>query len=184
MGEGSRRVDQRSRQAEKAGQSPVEQLIEAANLTERTGGRLDAWDTFSPGWLRTAAGSIAEIRGLSNTLGGLGLAADIGTVISPQNPGALGWVDRGAATTNGLLIAADLAFDFTPGVGQVALAVTGLYLAGDFLYQHWTPFREVANDVGHATVDVADAFGHGVVAGGEDIGHRASSVFHSIGSLF
>ena len=70
-----------------------------------------------------------------------------------------------------------------PVVGEVALAATGLYLAGDFLYQHWTPFRDVANDVGHATVRRSD-----------DVGHAADSAWHkvtsfgnaltSIGSLF
>ena len=45
-----------------------------------------------------------------------------------------------------------LAIDILPGFGEVALAATGIYLSGDYLYQHWTPFRDVANDVGHATV--------------------------------
>jgi hypothetical protein len=113
----------------------------------------------------------------------LGIVADVGTVISPQNRGALGWTDRGVAGVNGLLLGADLALDVLPGVGEVALAVTGAYLAGDWLYQHWTPFHDVANDVGHATVKVAD-----------DVGHVADSAWHkvtsfentlaSVGSLF
>lgn len=32
------------------------------------------------------------------------------------------------------------------------MAATGIYLASDYLYQHWTPFRDVANDAGHAVV--------------------------------
>jgi hypothetical protein len=70
-----------------------------------------------------------------------------------------------------------------PVVGDVALAATGAYLALDWTYQHWTPFRDVANDVGHATVKAAD-----------DVGHAADSAWHkvtsfentltSIGSLF
>ena len=74
-----------------------------------------------------------------------------------------------------------------PVVGEVALAATGVYLAGDFLYQHWTPFRDVANDVGHATVDVADDIGHSTVQQADDVGHAAVSAWHavtSIGSLF
>ena len=43
------------------------------------------------------------------------------------------------------------------GVGEVVIAGTGLYLAGDFLYHHWTPFRNVANDVGHATVKASSS---------------------------
>ena len=107
----------------------------------------------------------------------------MGTVISPQNHGALGTADRVVGISNGLLITGDLVLDGLPGIGEVALAATGAYLAGDYLYQHWTPFRDVANDVGHATVRVAD-----------DAGHIADSAWHkvtsfentltSIGSLF
>ena len=143
-----------------AGQSRVEELIEAAKFTETAGGKIDAWWAFAPKWLATAAGAIAEIRGLSYTLSGLGLVADAGTIITPQNKGALGWGDRGVALVNGGLITADLVLGGLPVVGEVALAATGLYLAGDFLYQHWTPFHDVANDVGHATVKAVDVVGH------------------------
>ena len=47
---------------------------------------------------------------------------------------------------------ADMVLAPLPVVGDVALAATGAYLALDWTYQHWTPFRDVANDVGHATV--------------------------------
>jgi hypothetical protein len=166
-----------------AGQPITEQLISAARFTEATGGKYDAWYAFAPDWLKTAAGSIAEIRGLSYTLSGLGLVADVGTVISPQNQGTLGVADRVAGISNGLLITGDLILDGLPGIGEVALAATGAYLALDYLYQHWTPFRDVANDVGHATVRAAD-----------DAGHVADSAWHkvtsfentlaSVGSLF
>jgi len=68
-------------------------------------------------------------------------------------------------------VGADLLMDTIPGVGEVTIAVTGLYLAGDFLYHHWTPFHDAANDIGHATVTAAD-----------DIGHGATSAWHSITS--
>jgi hypothetical protein len=167
----------------KQGKSAVEELIEAGYKLEKAGGRLDAWEAWSPGWVKTAAGSLAEIKGLSYTLGGLGLVADAGTLISPQNQGALGNADRVVAGLNGLLITGDMVLGGLPVVGEVALAATGMYLAGDFLYQHWTPFRDVANDVGHATARAVD-----------DVGHAADSAWHkvtsfentltSIGSLF
>ena len=155
----------------RTGKSPVEALIEAAKLAESTGGKIDAWYAFAPNWLKTSAGSLAEIRGLSYTLSGLGLVADVGTIISPQDKGAMGLADRGAAVVNGALITADVALDVLPGVGEVALAATGMYLAGDYLYHHWAPFRDVADEVGHATVEV-----------GDDIGHRARSAWHSVTS--
>jgi hypothetical protein len=180
------KVDEKLSEVEnliRAGKPANEALVETGDLIDATGGKMDAWYAFAPGWLKTAAGSIAAIKGLSYTLSGLGIAADLGTVISPQNRGALGWADRGVAGVNGLLLGADLALDVLPGVGEVALAVTGVYLAGDWFYQHWTPFRDVANDVGHATVRAAD-----------DVGHVADSAWHkvtsfentltSVGSLF
>jgi hypothetical protein len=134
-------------------------------------------EAFSPGWLKTAAGGLAGIRGLSYTLTGLGLVADVGTIISPQDHGAMGWVDRGAAGVNGALLAANLALDEIPVAGEVVMIGTGVYLADDYLYHHWTPFRNVCNDVGHATVSAAI-----------DVSHAASSGWHAttsfVGGLF
>jgi hypothetical protein len=157
--------------AMRAGRSQVQELQAAAQFLERTGGKLDAWYAFAPGWLKTASGAIAGIRGLSYTLSGLGLIADAGTIVSPQDNGVLGWVDRGAAVFNGGLITADLAMEVVPGVGEVALAATGMYLAGDYLYHHWTPFHDVADEVGQATVKVTD-----------EAGHVARSAWHSVTS--
>jgi hypothetical protein len=153
------------------GKSPIQEMIDTGDFIDATGSKIDAWFAFAPGWLKTAAGSLAEIKGLSRTLGGLGILADAGTVISPQDSGALGGVDRGVAAFNGALLAANMAIDPFPVIGEVMITLTGLYLAGDFLYHHWTPFRDVANDVGHATVRAAD-----------DAGHAASSAWHSVTS--
>jgi hypothetical protein len=157
--------------AMQAGRSQVQELQAAAQFLERTGGKIDAWYAFAPGWLKTAAGSLAGIRGLSYTLSGLGLLADAGTIISPQDKGAMGWADRGVAGFNGALITANLVMDEIPGVGEVMLAASGVYLAGDFLYHHWAPFHDVADEVGHATVKAADG-----------IGHTARSAWHSVTS--
>ena len=154
-----------------AGRSQVPELQATAQFIERSGGKLDAWYAFAPGWLKAAAGSITQIRGLSYTLSGLGLIADAGTIVSPQDKGALGLADRFVGLINGGLITADLAMDVFPGVGEVALAATGMYLTGDYLYHHWTPFHDVADDVGHVTVKVADG-----------IGHTARSAWHSVTS--
>jgi hypothetical protein len=157
--------------AMRAGRSQVQELQAAARLFEATGGKIDAWYAFAPGWLKAAAGSITQVRGLSYTLSGLGLIADAGTVISPQDKGTMGTADRIVAGTNGALITLDLALGTLPVVGDVALAATGVYLAGDYLYHHWTPFHDVADDVGHATVKVTD-----------EAGHVARSAWHSVSS--
>jgi hypothetical protein len=157
--------------AMRAGESPVDALIQAGKLAESTGNKIDAWDAFAPGWLKTAAGSLAEIKGLSYTLSGLGLVADAGTIISPQDQGAMGTADRIVAGTNGALIVLNMTLDEIPVIGEVTLAATGVYLAGDYLYHHWTPFRDVANEVGHATIKVTDGLVHG-----------AKSAWHSVTS--
>jgi hypothetical protein len=157
--------------AMRAGKSPVDALIQAAKAAESTGGKLDAWDAFAPGWLKTAAGRLAEIKGTSYTLSGLGLVADAGTLISPQDKGAMGVADRTVAGVNGTLIVLNMTLDEIPVVGEVTLAATGIYLAGDFLYHHFTPFHDVANEVGHATVQVTDGLVHG-----------AKSAWHSVTS--
>jgi hypothetical protein len=72
-----------------------------------------------------------------------------------------------------------------PGVGEIAIAMTGVYLAGDFLYHHWTPFRDVINAAGHMIVKVADSTGHAAVRVADDVGHAASAAWDStVGSVF
>lgn len=157
--------------AKNAGQPISQALIKAAYEAEEVGSKLDAWEAFSPTWLKAAAGSLSEIRGLSTTLGALGIVADAGTIISPQDKGAMGWVDRGAAGVNGGLLVANMFLDEIPVVGEVTLVATGVYLAGDFLYHHFKPFHDVCDDVGHATVTAV-----------KDVGHAASSAWHSVSS--
>ncbi|MGC1286262.1 MAG: putative T7SS-secreted protein [Streptosporangiaceae bacterium] len=198
-------------------------LIELAGKTERIGGLLDAWNAYAPGWLKAAAGSIAEIRGLSNVLTGLGLVADASTLISPQDHGVMAMIDRIAAGSNAAamllqqgfsrklitfkpaeaepeaeagtgeataeatteagteeavaeggeevateaavdtgLITLNASLDWIPVAGEVVMIGTGVYLAGDFLYHHWKPFHDIANDIGHGTVKVVKAIGSDV----------------------
>ena len=173
-----------------AGKSPeetTELLLKAASLGEATGGKVDAWYAFAPRWLGKAADGLSAVSGASTALGVLGILGDATDMISPQNKGTLGWVDRGVAATNAGfltadLVGADLVMDAIPGVGEVAIAVTGLYLAGDFLYQHWTPFRDAANDVEHAAVAAVKGTEHATAAAATDIGHAASSAWHSVTS--
>jgi len=83
----------------------------------------------------------------------------------------MGVANRTAAGVNGTLIVLNMTMDEIPVVGEITLAATGIYLAGDFLYHHFTPFHDVANEVGHATVEVTDGLVHG-----------AKSAWHSVTS--
>ena len=164
------------------GQIRVNAIQEAADLIETTGTKEDAWAAFAPGWLKTAAGSIAEIRGLSYALTGLGVLADAGTVISPQDSGALGVVDRGTAAVNGALLVLNATTDWVPGWGEAVIAVTGAYLAGDFLYHHRAMLAHAASDIGHAVVTNVDETIHRDVATAKEAGHLATSAWHSVTS--
>ena len=164
------------------GQIRVNAIQEAADLIETTGTKEDAWAAFAPGWLKTAAGSIAEIRGLSYALTGLGVLADAGTVISPPDSGALGVVDRGTAAVNGALLVLNATTDWVPGWGEAVIAVTGAYLAGDFLYHHRAMLAHAASDIGHAVVTNVDETIHRDVATAKEAGHLATSAWHSVTS--
>jgi hypothetical protein len=59
--------------------------------------------------------------------------------------------------------------DWIPVAGEVVMIGTGVYLAGTFLYKHWTPFHDAANAVGHATVRVVDDVGDGIEHGTQSL---------------
>jgi hypothetical protein len=165
-------------------------FAKTAAAIERAGAERDAMAAFEPPSVQLAERAATGIEWAGRALGGLGLLADAGTLLTPQDAGAAGWVDRGAAAVNGGFLTADLlgaeaVMDVIPGVGEVAIAVTGVYLAGDFLYHHWTPFRDVTNAAGHIIIKVADATGHAAVRVADDAAHAASTVWDStVGSWF
>lgn len=162
--------------------SPAEALIEAGYIAESAGNKIDAWYAFAPGWLKNAAGSLAEIKGLSSVLSGLGIVADVGTVFSPQDKGGLGGADRVVAGFNGALLTANIALDELPGPGEVMLAATGAYLAGDFIFHHRALFVDAAKDIGHAVVSDVDEHVKADIRLAKDAGHAASALWHSVTS--
>ncbi len=164
------------------GKPAVDGIKEAAGLMESTGTKLDAWDAYAPNWLRTAAGSLAQIKVLSGVLTGLGVAADAGTIISPQDTGVLGGADRATAAVNGALLVLNATTDWVPGWGEAVIAVTGAYLAGDFLYHHRALLQNAADDIGHAVVTSVEQRVEGDVATAKEAGHLATSAWHSVSS--
>lgn len=90
--------------------------------------------------------------------------ADGGTAASEEAVAEGGEVATEAAVDAGL-VTLNASLDWIPVAGEVVMIGTGVYLAGTFLYQHWTPFRDVAKAVGHATVRVVDDIGHGIEHG-------------------
>jgi len=163
-------------------------LNEAADAYERAGTGLDAIATWASPFQTAIQAMAGPIGAAKVGFGALGILGDANDILSPQDGGTMGWVDRGAATVNAGfltadLVGADLVMDAIPGVGEIAIAATGIYLAGDYLYHHWTPFHDVANDIGHATVLTADSIGHATVHAADDLGHDAGAAWHSITSV-
>jgi hypothetical protein len=111
-------------------------------------------------------------RGTGGGLAGLALLGDGYTVWKPLDAGAAGNVDRGVAVANAAAAGIDIAeaaevnfaIDWIPGVGEAVGIGTGLYLAGDWAYHTFKPFRDVCNDVGHATVSVAKDTWHAITS--------------------
>ena len=165
-----------------SGKPAVDEMREAASVIESAGTKEDAWYAYAPAWLKTAAGSLAEIKALSGGLTALGVVADAGTVISPQDTGVLGGADRATAAVNGALLVLNATTDWVPGWGEAVIAVTGAYLAGDFLYHHRALLRNAADDIGHAVVTSVGQQVDGDVATAEEAGHQAASAWHSVTS--
>lgn len=125
--------------------------------------------------------STAIWKGVGIGSDALGIVGDGYTLWKPEDGGTMGNVDRGVAGVNMALSGADLlglagATAEVPVAGQVILIGTGVYLGGDYLYHHWTPFRNVCNDVGHATIAGADHVAHAVSSGAKDIWHGITSL--------
>ncbi|MFJ3698650.1 WXG100 family type VII secretion target [Streptomyces sp. NPDC090052] len=115
------------------------------------------------------AARLPWLRGASVGLNGLAIAGDLYTMWKPEDKGAMGWVDRGAAGVNAGLATWDTLalltpLDAVPGVGEVVMVGTGLYLGGTYLYHHWKPFKNVCNATGHAVASAAKSTWHAVTS--------------------
>ena len=123
---------------------------------------------------KAAAASGGLLKGVAAGSDLLAIGGDIYTEIKPEDSGTMAVVDRSVAGVNAAAAGLDGGYAIAgliagttfevPVVGQVALVGTGLYLAGDYLYHHWTPFRDVANDVGHTVASTAKDAWHDVTS--------------------
>jgi uncharacterized protein YukE len=103
--------------------------------------------------LRVTAG--ANLVATAAVLGGEGTTAVLATALGVE-AASIGWV---------------------PVAGQVVLVVTGLVLAGDYLYHHWDEVKHLAADAGDAVVNAAEDTGHALASGAKAVGHFFSSLF-------
>lgn len=115
----------------------------------------------------------------------LGVAGDLITIVDPS-PHALGGptAERVAAAANlgamavtagpaAGLLAANAAVDWVPVAGEVVLAGTALYFAGDLIYQNREAIGHALSWTGHEAVHVASDVVGGLASG-------ASHAWHSL----
>ncbi|MCX4882840.1 WXG100 family type VII secretion target [Streptomyces sp. NBC_00847] len=133
------------------------------------------WDAIAKWNAGTKAAGLSEaarlpwLRGVGVGLNGLAFIGDAYTMVNPEDKGAMGWVDRGAAGVNAGLVGWDTLalltpLDAVPGVGEVVMIGTGLFLGGDYLYHHWKPFKNVCDATGHAVASAAKSTWHAVTS--------------------
>ncbi len=126
----------------------------------------------------------------------LGVATDIGILVDGQSTG----LDKGMAAANlgGIaaavtgtelggtafaLIGVDSVAAAIPVAGEVIIAGTALFFAGEFVYQHWDTITQWAGDVGHFTAGVdhdADQLVNRGLAEGQ---HLVSAGLHDAASF-
>lgn len=121
----------------------------------------------------------------------LGVAADVMTIIDPgvdnEVEGAglrvtagVNIVGTGMAFAPALatLVGINAVADWIPVVGQVVMVVSGLILAGDYIYHHWDGISHFVTDtVPDAVGSAADAVGDALSDGAHAVGHFFSSLF-------
>ena len=120
---------------------------------------------LSPSEWRGVRATMTDLEDIDRGFKALGLVGDVVTVISPspESHGVLRAVDRGAgavqAVADGATLLADLnLLDVTPGVGEVIMAadvVAGVYFGAEYVVQHWSTVKHVADTVATAELNVA-----------------------------
>ncbi len=135
--------------------------------------------------MATAATDASGALGVLRTGAGvLAIFGDAWTVVDPAHDGARGTAERTAAAVNGGLIAANLLLDEIPVVGEVVMVGTGLYLAGDWLYDHWTPFHDVCDDIGNGVSTAWDATSDAVSSVAGDVADGVKGAWDTVSGWF
>jgi hypothetical protein len=122
------------------------------------------------------------MAGASHVMSILGVAGDVWTIYDPHvandteadllrgaagaNLAGIGAVEFGGAAAAALGL--DAAVGWVPVAGQVVIVVTGLFLAGDWVYHNWDEVKQWGKDVGDFVTDtVPDALGDAADAVGD-----------------
>jgi uncharacterized protein YukE len=175
---------------------------DVAEAAARWTAKTDAAAAFGSQWLDSAEGLLSKLKWVGRATGVLSLIGDVGTIWKPEDGGALGWVDRGAAIVNAAAVTTDLvtstaagssfvaglaganALDEVPVVGEVVMVAdvaTGLYLGTDYVIHHWAGISHGAETAAKAVGHAAVATEHAVAGAAQDVGHAAASAAKDVG---
>jgi hypothetical protein len=130
--------------------------------------------------------------GASHAMAALGVVGDVWTLVDPgvdndteadvlrgsaaANLAGIGAVEFGAEAAT--LVGLDAAVGWVPVAGQVVVVVSGLVLAGDWVYHNWDTVKGWAGDVSDFVTDtVPDALGDAADA----VGDAASDTVDALG---
>jgi uncharacterized protein YukE len=125
----------------------------------------------------------------------IGVLTDVGIMADGQSSG----LDKGMAAANlgGIALAAtgtelggtalalvgiDSVAACIPVAGEVVIAATALFFAGEFVYTHWDDIKGWAGDAGHFAVNLYDDANHLVDTGIADGQHLVMSGLHDAGA--
>lgn len=165
----------------------------------RYGNLADAATSFTDGFVTSALDGLksggmpdAGFLGVAGKVfAGLGVFSDALTLYNPGASGAEGNVNRGMAGANIIgtgmafapeaagLVGINMAADWVPVAGQVVMAATGLYLAGDWAYHNVSWFHDGVDATGHffatdvpnfVTQDVPHVFSSDIPHAAGDVG--------------
>jgi uncharacterized protein YukE len=188
-----------------SGQLSPEEYV--TRLTQYAESEQIARSLFSRGAIQDIAsgGITPEMRfagsltAFSRVMAGAAVVSDVAEIISPDDSGAVRALDRGMAAANGVISAdamvggagsealggalgiVDVSSSWIPVAGEVVLAGTALYLAGDWAYNNVKWFHDGIDDVGHGLAVAGDGIAHGAEDVGSGIAHGASDVAHFFG---
>jgi hypothetical protein len=126
----------------------------------------------------------------------IGVLTDVGIMADGQSSG----LDKGMAAANlgGIaaaaagtelggtalaLVGVDSVAACIPVAGEVVIAATALFFAGEFVYAHWDDIKQWAGDAGHFAVGVYDDANRLVDAGLADGQHLVNAGLHDASRL-
>ena len=164
------------------------------------GGDVAGWENVQGNFNQQMKEAKASFESLTIELGTMFLPA--ATSVAKALGQVAGWLEKNKTVAKDVVIgigaisAAFVAFKIGTGVIAafnavmeanpivlVATALVGLGVAVYEAYQHWTPFRNIVNEVGRALKSAGEWIAHAAVSAWGALSHAADNVGHAFGNV-